>query len=449
MSTKQLQSRTAAAQWSHDVDVAVVGGGLAGLAGATLLARAGKKVVVLEKSAVIGGRAASLEHGGYIFNLGAHALYGKSPATEVLHELGVTYTNGTPSGIRYMSGDSNSLAPVDPSTLLRTDMLSPAAKWEAGRLLLKLQLADPDSHANITLSDWLDREVSRIEVRHLLETSARVVTYTNAPQQLSVGVFIEQLRQATKGKVIYVDGGWQMLVNSLETAARKRGVQIVAGARVEAVEHDAGYVTGVRLADGTTYKAQAVVMALGPREAARMVAEGENPALQDWAESAIPVKGACLDVALRRLPNRLNRVVMCADRPLFLTVQSEFAKIAPNGGVLLHALMYLDPSAPQDAEANEQALEGWLDQTQQGWRDEVVERRYLPNLVVSNALVAASQGGLKGRPGPEVPGIHNLYVVGDWVGPKGILASASLWSAKLAAQSILTSNVKGALPVAA
>jgi hypothetical protein len=58
-------------------------------------------------------------------------------------------------------------------------------------------------------------------------------------------------------------------------------------------------------------------------------------------------------------------------------------------------------------------------------------------MIVSNALVGASQDGIYGRPDVKVPGTENLYIVEDWVGPEGMLADASLSSAKRAAEKIL------------
>ena len=45
--------------------------------------------------------------------------------------------------------------------------------------------------------------------------------------------------------------------------------------------------------------------------------------------------------------------------------------------------------------------------------------------------------GYQGRPGPAVPGLANLYVVGDWVGGEGLLLNASLASARQAAHLII------------
>src|SRR3954467_3010925 len=147
----------------------VVGGGLAGLAAAAYLAKGGKRVTVFEKASALGGRAASQNHDGFVFNLGAHALYEKSAAANVLAELGVHYTTGSPVGIRAIANGGNYLAPVDTTSLLRTRLIGPRAKLEAARLLLKLQMADPHAHARETLAEWLDREVHLPEVRRIME----------------------------------------------------------------------------------------------------------------------------------------------------------------------------------------------------------------------------------------------------------------------------------------
>ncbi|MES9683589.1 FAD/NAD(P)-binding protein [Gottfriedia acidiceleris] len=56
-------------------DVTVLGGGIAGLTAAIYLAQAGKKVLLLDKAAKLGGRGSSNTIGDAYLNLGAHALY--------------------------------------------------------------------------------------------------------------------------------------------------------------------------------------------------------------------------------------------------------------------------------------------------------------------------------------------------------------------------------------
>ena len=57
------------------VDVAIIGGGLAGLTAANYLAKEGKNVIVFDKSNRLGGRSMTKNETGALFNIGAHALY--------------------------------------------------------------------------------------------------------------------------------------------------------------------------------------------------------------------------------------------------------------------------------------------------------------------------------------------------------------------------------------
>ena len=82
---------------TQTIDVAVVGGGLAGLAAATFLARAGQTVALFEKSQDVGGRAVTETKDHFHFNLGPHALYCVGRGARVLRELGVEFSGRRPS----------------------------------------------------------------------------------------------------------------------------------------------------------------------------------------------------------------------------------------------------------------------------------------------------------------------------------------------------------------
>jgi phytoene dehydrogenase-like protein len=137
---------------------------------------------------------------------------------------------------------------------------------------------------------------------------------------------------------------------------------------------------------------------------------------------------------LRRLPEPQHLGVLSTERPLYMVVHSASARLAPEGAALIHTIRYLAPGESPDPKAVEQELEALLDRVQPGWQREVAERQFLPHMNATNAIVQARPGGQHGRPGPAVPGIRNLYVAGDWVGPAGQLAAAGLASARQAAR---------------
>src|ERR1700687_1258005 len=70
--------------------VIVVGGGLAGLATALYLARAGRIVTLFEKRRNLGGRAVTHLRHGFRFNLGPHTVYRKGAGRTVYRELGIS-----------------------------------------------------------------------------------------------------------------------------------------------------------------------------------------------------------------------------------------------------------------------------------------------------------------------------------------------------------------------
>ena len=78
------------------VDVAIIGGGIAGLVAANYAARAGRSVVVFERSAQVGGRAQTTTHEGIRLNLGAHALYAGGAASTTQQRSGAG-SNRAPS----------------------------------------------------------------------------------------------------------------------------------------------------------------------------------------------------------------------------------------------------------------------------------------------------------------------------------------------------------------
>jgi phytoene dehydrogenase-like protein len=129
----------------NTADVVVIGGGLAGLTAATILARAGKIVRLFEKAQAVGGRAVTHNHNGFHFNLGPHALYRSGHGNRILRDLGVQF-QGTPpstSGNSAIARGKKHTLPGGFVSLLTTSLFGVAGKLETARLLGSLPKIDP------------------------------------------------------------------------------------------------------------------------------------------------------------------------------------------------------------------------------------------------------------------------------------------------------------------
>ncbi len=422
--------------------VAIVGGGLAGLAAACYAARAGASVQVFESLSQPGGRARTRDDGGYLFNMGPHALYLGSCGRPVLDELGVELRGGSPelsSSLARLNGELHAL-PAGFVSLITSGLLGLGGKLEIGRLLASLPRLDTSPLNGVSLAEALDRMLSNERARQLVRGLVRLTSYTNAPDIQSAGSALDQLRTALDG-VRYLDGGWQSLVDGLVSSALESGVKIHRGRRVRSVVLDAG-VRGLSLDDGDI-EADTVVLAMGPAEASALVASGSDPTLCEWAESSVPVRAASLEIALTHLPVPRKRFCLGIDEPFYFSVHSGACKLAPGEGVVLHVARYLEPGEKPERTALEAQLESVMDSMQPGWRDALVAKKLLNDLRVSHAVVSAGMGGLSGRPGPAVEHVNGLYVAGDWVGNEGQLADASLASGKRAGLAAAASAVAG------
>jgi phytoene dehydrogenase-like protein len=414
-------------------DLIIVGGGLAGLAAATWCARGGLRVVVLERAGALGGRARTDVHAGFSLNLGGHALYVDGHAARGLRDLGVGYTGSPPptSGLLGIAKGRLHRFPAGLFSMLATDLFGFGAKIEAARALATLVRTDPGPLRDVPWHEWLDRVAPRASVRDAIASIGRVTTYTNSPERASAGATIAQIQRGASPGVLYLDSGWQTLVDGLERTAVAAGVRIVHSAHVASLDAPDAGTRGVIVTGGVRVAGRAVLLATGPATARTLLAD---PAL---GAALVPTHAACLDLGLTDLPHPERLVAFGLDEPTYFSVHSAVARLADRGATI-HLMKYLDPDEPEDPAAAEAQLEQVADRVQPGWRDRVEARRFMPNLVSSNALVAA---GMR-RPAVDAAGRLGVYLAGDWIGEDGMLADAAIASARAAAARIV-SDLRG------
>ncbi|MEP0824937.1 MAG: NAD(P)/FAD-dependent oxidoreductase [Nitrososphaera sp.] len=419
------------------VDMVAIGGGLAGLATAALVARSGKSVALYEQSSnEIGGRARTLVHDGYFFNQGPHALFLADAGARLLQELEISYTGGIPSATSFEIRDvKNHRLLVNGSS----DSTTQASESGPGKVFAQLtgllNKSDFAELESVSVQEWIDRNFHDSDSIELMKALIRLTTYANDPDIQSAGSALHQFHVYNQGGVMYLDRGWQTLVAGLVEAAKNAGARIDVGKKASKVQKSgSGWL--VALSDNSQISAKVLVIAVGgPHEAEALFREGEKPeALSKAVNESKPVRMVCLDVALSSLPQKDMMFALGIDSPLYFSVHSASAELAPPNGALIHVAKYLGTSIKPNPREDGKELEELLDLLQPGWREVVVKKRPLPSMVVTNALPVASSGGLSGRPAPRID--DGLYIVGDWVGSEGLLSNASLASARRAAQEI-------------
>jgi phytoene dehydrogenase-like protein len=420
------------------LDLAVVGGGLAGLSAAALVAQAGRSVVIFEQAGDVGGRAVTQVRHGISFNLGPHALYFLGDAFKLLGELGVSLTGRVPSPgkSRLLTENGDTPLPRGLASLLRSRLFSLREKTRLIRFLATLGGLKSHDCDGIPLSEWVRSEFGAGNAARFLLALFRVSTYADDAEHISADAALAQLKLALEGNVWYIDGGWQTLIDGLRSGATQAGATIRTGTRVVSVCSGENALV-ISLASGEVVRSRTAIVTVPPKAAVDLLGLAPATPLALWAARSVPVRAACLDLAVDRLERPRHRFALGLDRPFYYSVHSAAAKLAPAGISVLHVMKYLREGIDSHPELIEQELGSCLDRLQPGWRSHTVARRYLPRMTVSHSLPLASENGLRGRPSVHASGISSVFLAGDWVGPMAMLADASAASARSAAQCAL------------
>ena len=144
-----------------------------------------------------------------------------------------------------------------------------------------------------------------------------------------------------------------------------------------------------------------------------------------------------LDVGLRAAPPVGAHLGL--DRGLYGTRHSVAAGLAPDGRHLVCLALYRRPGDDPGPDESRRLL------TVHGAEmgndpDAVVMERYLHKVTVTWGMPTAEPGGLVGRPAVAVPERPGLFVAGDWVGDRGLLADASAASAVDAVAAVVAAR---------
>jgi monoamine oxidase len=301
-----------------EIDVAVVGAGLAGLCAARALRAAGRTVRVLEASARVGGRTFSrtLPDGAPVELGGAWIGPGHTRMAALAHEHGIArlrqYREGenvfeTPSGVIRYRGHLPSSTPAAAAAL--REALTRLREL-ADAIPLQRPWAAPRELDEQTVASWLDRHVADLEARAVLHMLCEAVIAADAGEvSLAHLLFFGRASGGLDG-LIAVEGGAgeeRLVDGTYELAVRlaaELSGQLVLRAPVRGVRWSRDSPRGgVQLDAGeASCTAGHAILAIAPALAGRLSYDPPLPSARDALTQRIPHGAAMKCVAVYERP---------------------------------------------------------------------------------------------------------------------------------------------------
>lgn len=420
-------------------DVAIIGGGLAGLACGVALSDAGIKVTVLERDRLAGGRARSFEDEatGDRIDIGPHILL-----SEYRNMLQLMARLGTADKVLWHTREFITL--VEGSRVDRMYIRRLPAPFHFLPSMLRvpaISLSDLYSNRRVL---WLamnmhDRDVDRLDTTNAREFLVRLgvterfidwywrtvaFTIMNVPLEICSAGALMRFFQQMIGHSGYEIGFPAASLAELATEPAVRAIEAAGGqvllhTGVAAVEGEGFALRGVRLADGTSVKARACVACVPPQELSQLIPEA-------WKARYSLFRNAASFQPSPYISSYIWFSEKLTDEPFWARVWSaenlnydsyDLSNIRAGWqqrpSVIASNLIY---SGRADAMDDEQIIAMTVDELEDFLPD-VKKAKVLHARVnrIPMAIPAPLPGSERLRPQTRTP-VAGLFIAGDWIG---------------------------------
>jgi protoporphyrinogen/coproporphyrinogen III oxidase len=242
--------------------VAVIGGGISGLACAYRLWQLGVPVTLLEAEEHAGGLIGTVEHDGFVFETGPQSFQGTDSALDLVRELGleVDLCQADTRAPRYILRKGHlEKIPMSPQAMLGSSLLGVGSRWRIASEALRSTKPPKDEES---VAQFVRRKFGHEILEYLVSPFVSGV-YAGDPEKLSLRAAFPSLeewersygsilRGAIKSRPAKGAGqgapplcsfhhGMAMLTR---TMAAKLGESVRLGARVEAIATAEGIASG-------------------------------------------------------------------------------------------------------------------------------------------------------------------------------------------------------------
>jgi hypothetical protein len=306
----------------------VVGGGIAGLASAAILAKAGMKVTLLEARARVGGRAYIWEQDGFKFDMGPSWYLMPDAFDQFFKLMGTT------------AAEQLDLKRLDPMYQTRNEgfdqVLSISDDLEANKKLFD----SIEPGAGERLQNYVDsaEDAYKLSIKHFLYTNfqdgrsffqpevmakaGRFIKHLLTPLSKFAAAHVtdERLRKILNFPAVFLGaspydtpsmyhlmthvdmnvgvfypmGGFYTIIEAIERLAKQHGVEVHTNSKVTKIESSGGRVTGVRVGD-VLFEADVVVGNADLHHIETQLLAPEDQTLPEkWWQDKVPGPSALL-----------------------------------------------------------------------------------------------------------------------------------------------------------
>ncbi len=273
----------------QDKPIIVIGGGIGGLSAAIRLAIAGKRVIILEKNAQVGGKMGQVAHDGFRWDTGPSVITMRHVFADLFHAAGRNFDDYVklipiepltryfyPDGTRLdahanlskMATEIDKLNPRDVEGYLSYLAYTARIHRITGPVFIYDHPPRLNSFRRVPPNEWLKVDPFRtmhgsikrfVRHPHLRQMLGRFATYVGgspyeAPATLNVIAHVE-----LTGGVWYAQGGIYKIAEAMAKLADELGVEICTNTPVESILTQDGRTIGVKTQDGKQFDAAAVI----------------------------------------------------------------------------------------------------------------------------------------------------------------------------------------------
>jgi len=370
--------------------VVVVGAGLAGLACALEATTSGHHVVILERSARIGGRGTTQNFDDFPLGFGPHLFLKKGPFHDLVRKL---------SRVKLASS---------PLQLHRVEVLN---------------------HGIVRPIDDVKASILAKNILRDANMNERIVRAVQFLSSWNIGQISQRYTALQKSKLLVSNEGWSGMVGRMAAALDEVGVFIECGLHVDKIE------TGkVHLADGREIETDVIVLACGPAAARKLVRSIDEERAKEIFSPLQRTTASFIEVGLDSKSLAGRQAVVDVDNQFAIL---DYRAIQPRLGLEgshLSAIavggLETDPGETRYASQEERlaALSAFLDQRASGWKEHIIQHSEQAKITILDA---------SGYRIPQQAFAENgVLFAGSWVESEHRLADAAVDTGRGAGRSV-------------